>query len=234
MEMNALNEQAEELTEYDTPPIEQHLLQLNQRWVGIRSQVANFKPSNGVTPHRNGTASTSLELSPPTKQKYEYAVINKNRKNLTHKVVTVEPVEQSTNNLKQEMSLELPTLEKSTNNNVLFVASPMGDSLASASNPSLSPEEMTVSLASKRYIVETNLDETVDTGSSDLISASQTTAFSDSVSDDEEKLDDYRKLLSRVGILQQQLKTSGIDIDQFAHVNFSSSQELLAVSNLNF
>ncbi|XP_067947788.1 dystrophin-like isoform X2 [Watersipora subatra] len=87
---------------------------------------------------------------------------------------------------------------------------------------------MTVSLASKRYIVETNLDETVDTGSSDLISASQTTAFSDSVSDDEEKLDDYRKLLSRVGILQQQLKTSGIDIDQFAHVNFSSSQELLA------
>ncbi|XP_067947671.1 dystrophin-like, partial [Watersipora subatra] len=79
VEMNALNEQAEELTEYDTPPIEQHLLQLNQRWVGIRSQVANFKPSNGVTPHRNGTASTSLELSPPTKQKYEYAVINKNR-----------------------------------------------------------------------------------------------------------------------------------------------------------
>ena len=229
VEINALNEQAEDLTEHDTPPIDQHLLQLNQRWVGIRSRVENFKPTNGVTLQTNGTP--AVKLSPATSKKYEYAVINKNRKNLSQPTVTQEisiDGDASPGSVKRDMSLPLASPDTPNNNNVLFVtspATPAADSLTSTPHSNKSTDEP----SAKRYIVETDLDEVVTATSASNVSA----AFYDSGSD-EEKQDEYRQLLSRVGILEQQLKTSGIEIDQYTHENFTSSQHLLAVSRLLF
>lgn len=232
MEINALNEQAEDLTEHDTPPIDQHLLQLNQRWVGIRSRVENFKPTNGVVPQTNG--STSLELSPPTKQKYEYAVINKNRKNPNQVTITAEVsinVDASPVSSKS-MGLELSTPETPViNNNVLFVTSPSGDADSSRSLPSRVTDVETNSHneTTSSPVTGSIFDKLVDPFSDVSFPSKPRIGFGDS-SDDSEPLDEYRQLLSRVGILKHQLKTSGIEMDQYTHENFTSSQDLLSVS----
>lgn len=243
MEINALNEQAEELTEHDTPPIDQHLLQLNQRWVGIRSRVENFKP-NGIAEHdqTNGTIST-VELSPPTVLKYkntEYAVINKNRKNASIPPTSEITFEGSPTSTKHAMTLDLASPNTPTNTTALFVASPAIDLPSSISRCSSTPgsgidvddesislDELTTSTSSKRSIAMTDLDEaakTVSTGSLRPDAAVSSTSYTD------EQLDDFRRLMSRVGILQHQLNQSGIEVDQYTHENFTTSPDLLLVS----
>lgn len=252
VEINALNEQAEELTEQDVPPIDQRLLQLNQRWVGIRSKVANFKPANvpAEEPSQpyNGTV-VKVEQSPPTKQKYEYAVINKNRQN-QGKITTVTAdinvgVESSPDAMKHDMALDLQSPNTPINNNSLFVTSP-GDFLpspAKSSTPgsgidvddeSLSlDDEMSASTASKRSTVVTDIDEAAKTASSDnLIKADisiNLQSAADTTSDDAQQ-DGVRTLLSRIGIIQQQLRNSGLEVDSYTHENFTSSEDFLKVS----
>ena len=172
-------------------------------------------------------------MSPPTKQKYEYAVINKNRKNASQVTVTPEisaDAHSSPVTVKRGMTIELPSPETPVNSNVLFVTSPVGETTSLSKTPSMDSEPVIEMTSGKRYIVETNLDETPSTASTDNLKPSGSAAFYDSMSDEEDKLEDYRKLMSRIGILEQQLKTSGIDIDQYSHENFTSSQDLLAVS----
>lgn len=179
VDINALNEQAEELTECDTPSIEQHILELNQRWVGIRSKVANFTPASSPAPK------TTMQLSPPTKQKYEYAVINKMKK---ESKIAVTP----------EILLDSPEIACETAVCVT-VAAPLQNGVASAD---------------------------VDSLPADVSKSPEVAATRDS----EESEEVVRTLISRVGILQQQLRNSGVEVDEYTHENFSSSQHLLQVS----
>ena len=249
-----MNEQAEDLTEQDVPPIEQRLLQLNQRWVGIRSSVANFKPAAGATEDKltptNGS-SLKVEMSPPTKQKYEYAVINKNRKNQGQvTAVTADVKIDSPVNSRKEMSLDLHSPDTPTNNNSLFVVTPRDDSMMSS--PSKSSEstpgsgvdvdtislgdELSESTTSKRSTVVTDIDEAARQSSDSLSKLPPNAAGSTDQrvsigSADETLIGEARTLLSRVGILQQQLKNSGIELDSYTHENFNSSQDLLKVGS---
>jgi len=234
-DMNALNEQAEELTERDTPPLDQRLLQLNQKWVGIRSRVANFKPSDGLNNNDSPTTNGKTAMSPPTKQKYEYAVVNKDRKKQSATVVTEEVRIETTPNTS-------PRVEKSPI--TLQITSPMSEtppalpdkprqrsrssSSSSSSSDSSSSGSIDVdegeitlnsSVSSKRSVIVTDLDE-----------ATKSLSEENLLGQSEDSLEEVRILVSKVGILQQQLRMSGIEIDQYSHENFSTSQDILKVS----
>lgn len=188
-------------------------------------------------------------MSPPTKQKYEYAVINKNRKNQGNVVTTVtadvridSPV-----TMRKDMSLDLHSPVSPTNNNSLFVVTPRDESAMSSPSKSSSStpgsgvdvdtislgDELSESTASKRSIC-TDLDEAARQSSDSLSKPSFATSLDQRLSvgsADEAVQGDVRTLLSRVGILQQQLNNSGIELDSYTHENFNSSQDLLKVSH---
>lgn len=239
-DINALNEQAEELTERDTPPIESGLLQINQLWVGIRSKVENCKPTNGIGPHKE---TNGVSMSPPMKQKYEYAVINKNRKNKTETSITKEiAIEQQDSPIIEHKNMTLDFSSSTANTDALFITSPSHFMPSpSKSSPgsgidvddeSIAFDNMTQSTSSKKSIV-TDLDEAAksasegnltDTGSDITL---QTDA--DNQQTVEEALAVIRTLLSRAAILDKQLSNSDMDIDQYTHSSFSNAQDILQV-----
>ena len=186
-------------------------------------------------------------MSPPTKQKYEYAVINKNRKNKTEIVVTKEvTIEQQSSPIveKREMTLNLFS-SPPTNTNTLFITSP-GNLAPSPSKSSpgsgidvddelIALDNMTQSTSSKKSIV-TDLDEAAKSASEGNLTDTGSDSMMQTDVDNQQTVDEalavIRTLHSRAAILDKQLNNSGMDIDQYTHESFSTSQDILKVISL--